>query len=123
MRRVLLAFVAALFVLTLILVAPRTIKDFSRHPSVGLKLEQLTCDEITSSNGDLTLGGTLFLSQGDVPFPAQSLFHSSGTSRRNNGTRPSLRRCKQAAWRFCCRTNAARNTPRGTGAASRRQSS
>jgi dipeptidyl aminopeptidase/acylaminoacyl peptidase len=84
MRRVLFAFLAISVGLVLLVMAPRAFKDFSRHPLAGPTLDQLEYDEISFLNGDLLLGGMLFLPDGDGPFPGAVIIHGSGTSRREN---------------------------------------
>ncbi|MEJ2001735.1 MAG: alpha/beta fold hydrolase [Maritimibacter sp.] len=84
MRRVLFAFLAISVGLVLLVMAPRAFKDFSRHPLTGPTLDQLEYDEISFLNGDLLLGGMLFLPDGDGPFPGAVIIHGSGTSRREN---------------------------------------
>lgn len=84
MRRVFFIFAAVLVVLAVILLAPYTLKDFSRHPLVGPQLDQLDYTEVHFENGSLSLGGMLFLPDGIGPFPSAVIAHGSGTSRRTN---------------------------------------
>lgn len=51
-----------------------------------LELEGMTYKEISFENSvqDLTLGGLIFIPQGDGPFPAAVIVHGSGTSNREN---------------------------------------
>ncbi|SFS01163.1 alpha/beta hydrolase family protein [Yoonia litorea] len=84
MRRALLVFLAISVGLVLLLMAPRAFKDFSRHPLAGPTLDQLEYAEVSFLNGDLRLGGMMFLPDGEGPFPAAVLIRGSGPSRRDH---------------------------------------
>jgi len=49
---------------------------------VGPDLTSLTYEEVTFNNGDLRLGGMVFIPEGEGPFKVAVIIHGSGASRR-----------------------------------------
>ena len=76
-------------ILILLVVVPVLIAQFipeETRPLQGVKLQDLTYQEITFPNSSqgINLAGMLFLPEGDEPFPAVVVIHGAGDSRRDN---------------------------------------
>jgi dipeptidyl aminopeptidase/acylaminoacyl peptidase len=83
LKRALIGVVIIVLIVAVLLI-PAVFKDKSRPPLVGPDLSSLKYKEIKFDNGDLRLGGMIFVPEGKGPFPVAVIIHGSGTSRRNS---------------------------------------
>jgi poly(3-hydroxybutyrate) depolymerase len=83
LKRALIGVVIIVLIVAVLLI-PAVFKDKSRTPLVGPDLSSLKYKEIKFDNGDLRLGGMIFVPEGKGPFPVAVIIHGSGTSRRNS---------------------------------------
>jgi dipeptidyl aminopeptidase/acylaminoacyl peptidase len=83
LKRALIGVVIIVLIVAVLLI-PAVFKDKSRTPLVGPDLLSLKYKEIKFDNGDLRLGGMIFVPEGKGPFPVAVIIHGSGTSRRNS---------------------------------------
>ena len=86
-RRKILYVVAAVLLLLLGPVLLKQVFPEDRRQFTGASLDKMDFLEISFENAaqGLSLGGLLFVPEGEGPFPAAVVIHGSGTSRRDNG--------------------------------------
>lgn len=84
MGRVMRISLAGLILLAVFLAVPFVFRGPPAGGVAGPALADLGYREVAFENGDLRLGGLMFMPEGDGPFPAAVFIHGSGTSRRDN---------------------------------------
>jgi dienelactone hydrolase len=86
MKREVAVLAAGLAGLLIVPVVLAQFREKEKRQLDGVRLRDVEYEDITFDNSDqdLTLGGMVFVPEGEGPFPAAVIIHGSGTSRRDS---------------------------------------